>query len=189
MKSVINVNCDSNCFKYALLSILHFDEIKKDRQRTSKYEQWENELNFGDVNVEEVNISSDVSKVELLNDLKINIHVWDNGLKGCVYNNRKNVAPRTVNLLLVVNKENQRHFCGIPSLSRLYNHIKSSQNQQFMCERCIRSFSTKNYLGTHYEWCVQGKPQIEEMPKQKEFSYKSFGQELSPVKVIYADAE
>ena len=188
-KSVINVDCKSACFKYALLSILHYEDIKKDRQRVSKYRQYENELQFGDINPDEINISKDVPKIEKLNNLKINIHVWERGLKGCRYNKRNCLYPRTVNLLLVVNAEGERHYCGIASISRLYYHQKKNHCSQYMCGRCIRSFKTENDLVTHVSWCIKGKGQIEMMPKEKEYSFKSFGQELNPLRVVYADAE
>ena len=187
--AVVNVDCSEACFKYAILSILHYNEIDRDRSRKSRYRNWENELNFEGVNVNEVDISRDVAKVEKLNNIKINIHVWDRGLKGLRYNSRKNLAPRTVNLLLVINEKGERHYCGIPSLSRLYRHTKKTHNHNHMCERCIRSFKTEQELITHFQWCLKGKAQIESMPERKEYCHKSFGHELSPLHVLYADAE
>ena len=58
-----------------------------------------------------------------------------------------------------------------------------------MCERCIRSFQSKELLDTHFEWCCKGKAQIESMPKKRNFSYTAFGHELSPLRTVYADAE
>ena len=187
--AVINVDCSAACFKYAILSILHYNEIKRDRSRKYQYRKWEDELNFEGVNVNEIDLSRDVAKVEKLNNIKINIHVWDKGLKGLRYNSRKNLAPRTVNLLLVVNEKGERHYCGIPSLSRLYRHAKKTHNLQHICERCIRSFKTEQDLLIHFQWCQKGKAQIESMPEKKEFCHSAFGHELSPLRVLYADAE
>ena len=41
----------------------------------------------------------------------------------------------------------------------------------------------------HREWCLKGKPQVELMPKKKEFKYKETGYELRPLRMIYADIE
>jgi len=47
--NVDNLN-GSDCFKYAVLSILHHDEVRKDyRFRPWAYARWANELNFGDL--------------------------------------------------------------------------------------------------------------------------------------------
>ena len=188
-QSVINVDCNEACFKYALLSILHYDDIEMHRYRASKYRKWEGELDFTGVHVNEIHLSKDIPKIEKLNNLKINIHVWDKGLQGVVYNRRSVLAPRTVNLLLVVNEAGENHYCGIVSLSRLYYHTKKSHNMQHMCDRCCRSFTTNDILEEHYQWCSKGRLQIEQMPKERELTFTSFGHELMPVKVIYADIE
>ena len=123
-QAVVNVDCDRACFKYAVLSVLHYNDISKHRQRVTKYAQWENELKFDGLNVDEMDIRRDVPKFEKMNDLKVNIHVWDKGLQGIRYNSRKNTSPRTVNLLLIVGENGRHHYCGIPKRSRLYHHTQ-----------------------------------------------------------------
>ena len=188
MQAVINVDCDTACFKYAVLSILHYKDLNYHRNRKVKYDQWREELKFENLDVNNLSFK-DIGKFEKLNNIKINIHVWENGLKGIRYNNKNFLAPQTVNLLLITNSNGERHYCGIPKLSRLYRHKLTSHNMYHICERCIRSFSSKKLLEEHFIWCAKGKLQIESMPSQKEFRYVSRGHELSPVKVIYADIE
>jgi len=190
MQAVVNVESRKDCFLYAVLSMLHYDDLDKDRRRRpSNYKQWLEELEFGEIDASNVCIK-DVCKIEKLNNLKINIHVWERGqLQGCAYNERKALFDKTINLLLIINSEGEQHYCGIPSLSRLYFHTKTAHNMQHMCERCIRSFKTKENLEEHFQWCVRGRLQIEQTPKETKYSYKSFHHELSPLKVIYADIE
>ena len=191
-QAVVNVLSEKDCFKYALLSILHYDDFKSNRynrSRPSKYDCWLDELNFGDVDPSDVDIKSDIPKIEKLNNLKINVHVWDKGLQGCVYNNRHVLSDKTVNLLLVIGSQGERHYCGIPSLSCLYFHTKTAHNMQHMCERCIRSFKTKEGLEEHFQFCVRGRLQIERTPKETKFSYNTYQKELRPLKVIYSDIE
>ena len=189
MKAVINVDAKEGCFKYALLSVLHYKDVKLNRERVSKYQAWENELDFSNVDINNIDLKKDLPKIEKQNNLKINVHVWDKGLQGCRYNRRSTIAERTVNLLLVVNSDGERHYCGIPSLSRLYHHTKTTHNMDHMCERCIRSFSTEQLLTEHFQWCSQGRLQIESMPKNQHYSYTSFDKELSTLRVLYADIE
>lgn len=188
MRAVINVDCKNDCFLYAVLSVLHYDDVKSDKNRPSKYVRWLNDLNCEGINLTSVDIARDVPKFERMNDLKINVHVWDRGLRGVVYNSRSNLSPKTVNILLVV-KDNEKHYVGVPTLSRLYAHLKSSHSMPFMCERCIQSFKSEHSFHTHYEWCRRGKPQIEIMPTASEYMYRSLDNELSPLRVIYADTE
>ena len=56
-----------------------------------------------------------------------------------------------------------------------------------MCDRCIRSFHTRENFEEHYEFCIQGRAQMESLPKEKEFKSRSFEKEISPLKVVYAD--
>ena len=188
MHAVINVDTDRACFKYAVLSVLHYDDVKKHRQRVTKYARWEDELKFDGLNVDEMGMK-DVAKFEKMNDLKVNVHVWEKGLQGIRHNSRKNTSPRTVNLLLIVNENGQRHFCGIPKVTRLYRHTTKTNNLPYTCERCIQSFKEEHTYNTHYQWCSRGKAQIEEMPKERDYMYTNLGDELSPLRVVYADAE
>ena len=189
-QAVVNVNSPTACFKYALLSMLHYSEVKINRNRVSQYAAWEDELDFGDVDVNKVDLRKDIAKVEDLNNIQVNVRAWEGSkLTGCRYNRRNALFKKTINLLLVVNSDGERHYCGIPSLSRLYRHTKTSGNMQHMCDRCIRSFSSKEHLTEHYQWCSRGRLQIERMPKNTKFSFTQSEQELSPLKVMYADIE
>ena len=188
-RAVINVRTKDKCFHYALLSMLHYDDLTSNQRRyPSNYEQWLHELDFGDIDISDVRVN-DVHKIEKLNKLKINIHLWEKGLQGCIYNSPSIKFDKTINLLLIVNSQGERHYCGIPSLSRLYFHTKTAHNMRHMCERCVRSFKTKENLVEHFQWCVRGRLQIEQLPKESAFSYNAFHNELSPLKVIYADIE
>ena len=47
LSSIINEqNEDNECFKYAVLSTIHYDDIYKNHQRVSKYKNYQDELNF-----------------------------------------------------------------------------------------------------------------------------------------------
>ena len=188
MRAVINVDCAEKCFLYAILSVLHYKDVSDHRGRASKYDEWMDELKYDGLNLNQVDVQHDVPKFERMNDLKVNVHVWDRQLKGVRYNDRNNISPRTINLLLVI-ENGRQHYCGIPNLSRLYNHTKKSHNMPFMCERCTQSFKTEHTLNIHYEWCRRGKAQIEEMPSHPHYTYLSSGFELSPLRVVYADSE
>ena len=193
---IVNVNTTSECFKYALLSILHYNDVpSQQRQNKDSYQEWAEELNFGDIDVNNVGITH-ISKIEQLNNLKINIHVWEGASTLTVrYNNRQVIAPKTVNLLLV-SYQGLQHFCGIMSLKALYYSPDRSHNISDFCERCCRKFSSnknaqvlKESLAEHYRFCREGRLQIETLPSDKHFSYQMFSAEESPVVVCYSDIE
>ena len=195
-QAVVNVDAASECFKYALLSILHYNDVSRHRRNIPcSYGQWVGELNFGDLDVNNIAIS-DVPKVETLNNLKINIHVWKGKVLTIRYNNRNVIAPKTVNVLLVEHN-GLRHYCGITSLSRLYFNKDKNHARKVFCERCCRPFSSnrksirelKKTLEEHFQFCREGRLQIEALPKDKNYSYKYFAAEESPVLVCYSDIE
>jgi len=201
-KSIVNVDAASECFKYALLSVLHYNDVSRGlRNNIYSYRAWERELNFGDLDVNSISIA-DVPEIEKLNNLKINIHVWEAGILTIRYNNNRVIAPKTVNILLVVHND-LRHYCGIVNLKGLYHHKSNvSGNPQVFCERCCRSLGTRNrggdqavtrpnheVLAEHYQFCREGRLQVEALPANKEYCYRQFSHEESPVLVCYSDIE
>ena len=50
-------------------------------------------------------------------------------------------------------------------------------------------FNNKESFETHFQHCIRGKAKVEEMPKHRDYKYVVSGNELSPLRVVYADAE
>ena len=195
-QAIVNVDATSECFKYALLSILHYDDVSaQQRCDINSYREWEGELDFGDLDVNSIRII-DVPTVERLNNLKINIHVWEGKTLTIRYNNRSIIAPKTVNILLV-SHQGMMHYCGILSLKKLYYDNSKSHHYSEFCERCCRKFSSwrnssqrvKETLEEHYQFCRQGRLQREVLPEDTKYSYKTGHAEESPVVVCYSDIE
>ena len=195
-QAIVNVDATSECFKYALLSVLHYDDVSdQQRQNIDSYREWEGELDFGELDVDNIRIS-DIPTVERLNNLKINIHVWEGKFLTIRYNRRNSIAPKTVNILLV-SHQGLMHYCGILSLKKLYYDSNKSHNFSAFCERCCRKFSSwrnnklqvKETLEEHYQFCRKGRLQREVLPEDSKYSYKASHAEESPVVVCYSDIE
>ena len=184
-KAVINVNSNSNdCFMYSILSIIHYDEVTHSKiNEVNSYRKWTSELVMDGISTP-VSIK-DIPKFEKNNDIKVNIHLYENGLKGVRYNSNF-IGKRTVNILLVLHN-GFAHYCGIRKLSRLYSKFYTSR--KIFCERCTQSFSKRSVLERHFQFCSRGKAQIEKMPKHLEVQISSTEHQLSPPLVIYADIE
>ena len=111
----------------------------------------------------------DLPAFEKQNNLKINVHYYSKDkVQGIRYNNNRTVAPKTVNLLLVERGETS-HFCAITSLSALYYKCNKGHSR-FYCERCCEKFTVKHMLEKHYQFCVDGKAQVERMPKRNKYT-------------------
>ena len=135
-----------------------------------------------------------VSKFERLNDIKVNVHLYEYDLKGPIYCSRKTNYSRAVNLLLLHNSsksEEEGHYCSIIRLPALYKGSARMKHHGtiFTCDRCCRPFYSEGVYLVHREWCLKGKPQIELMPRTLEFLYKPSGFKLQPLRMIYADIE
>ena len=170
-RKLINVvNSDTRCFMYAILSCLHYHDVHPDqRTQVSAYESWKDTLKFDDIDFP---VSfKDIPKFERLNNIKVNVHVYSDGiLQGQRYNDARVIAPTTVNLCLV-DHLGQSHYCGIPSLSTLYRKSLKDNSRHF-CERCCHHFRVRQVLEKPYEFCSVGKTQIESMFKSDKYRYK-----------------
>ena len=71
-KACVNIqNNNEECFKYSILAALHYQEIKKDHYRPSKYIKWQNDLNFEGIDFP-VSLK-DIDKFENQNPYRINV--------------------------------------------------------------------------------------------------------------------
>ena len=76
------------------LSYINYNDVPNDKRKDpNSYEQWGWDISFEDLDVDNISIN-DISKIERLNNLKINIHVWENGKLTIRYNNRQVVPPK-----------------------------------------------------------------------------------------------
>ena len=97
-KALINVkNEDQKCLMWALLSALH--PVGKNSDRVSKYEPYENELNFTGVNFP-VPLNQ-MPKVERLNNLAINVFVYSESAGVHPLYMTKDLSASSINLLLI----------------------------------------------------------------------------------------
>ena len=196
--AVININSENDeCFLYAVVCALHFPDLhqKKNLQHKRHYIKWLHEINMENITYP-VTLSS-MKQFERNNPtIKLNIHLWDDGRSQPLYNTANSVGrAKVVNLLLVHDKQTMRsHFCPIKDLQRLVNsHPEGDVPRQRhkICDRCYRFFNKDSIhlFDCHQKFCLQNKPQVEEMPKNPIMKFDSFHTMLSPAFVAYADIE
>ena len=71
-KGLVNIkNEDQKCFVYCLLYHLHQDKIIKDPERVSKYKQYENTVDFSNIDFPVAN--ADIHKIERKNNIAVNV--------------------------------------------------------------------------------------------------------------------
>ena len=139
---------------------------------------------------------TDISKFEAQNDF-ISINVF-----GCEEDdNRIDVYPlritkfrgreQHVNLLLLSDEHNRKHYCLITNMSRLLSSLTKHDGARFYCDYCLHRFSKQTLLDDHVPRCAPHGEQKTVMPSGK-FSIMSFTNYTYLHKVpftIYADFE
>lgn len=153
-KACINVkNNDDKCFMWSVLAFLH--PPQRDADRVSKYQAYENELDFSGIPFP-VKLS-DIDKFERQNNISVNVYevVSKNVVIGRI---SKNKLEKHVNLLI-----HDKHYVWVKSLSRLIN--SENGTHMHICERCLTGFRDPEHLARHAEGCAIFDAVRVEMPK------------------------
>ena len=122
-------------------------------QRISSYPADDN-LNFD--GVESPTPVSQISKVELLNNLAINVYGWENDEVITYRISKQPSDVNRINTLLIqdaLQDEEKTHYVWIKNLNRLLN--SKNNKQMFYCERCLIGFSRNDLLQAHFVECLE----------------------------------
>ena len=189
-KAIINPkNSDMECFKWAVIAAMKWEEIDRDHQRVSKLKRYEGEFDWSGL---EFPVSlRDIDKFERNNEIGVNLLAIKNKKiyicrKGRDYN-------RIVNLMLIADVENQnkKHYVAVKSLSRLLSKQNSKHKEaQHFCTNCLNGFESEIIRDEHYEYCRSKDSVRVEMPTKNPIVKYTDGQYQFKVPfVIYADFE
>ena len=189
-KAIINPkNSDRECFKWAVIAAMNWDEIGNNPERVSKLRRYEGEFDWSGL---EFPVSfRDINKFERNNEIDVNILAVENKKiyicrKGRDYN-------RIVNLMLTADVENpnKKHYVAVKSLSRLLSKQNSKHKEaQHFCINCLNGFESERIRDEHYEYCRSKDSLRVEMPTKNPIVKYADGQYQFKVPfVIYADFE
>ena len=188
--AIINMkNMDNKCFLWSVLRALNPGGRNGERiDKILKYK--EDTLNMEGINYP-VRLQ-DINKFETLNS-NISITVFGYNEKDKVYPLR--VSPyknrvNKINLMLIEGEENS-HYCLIQNLSRLISSQVSKHHRQcFLCDNCLNPFKSKESLDKHREYCDNNECVKINMPEKGSIlKFKNFCNSERMPFVIYADTE
>ena len=195
-KAVINMkNEDNECFKWCVTRALN--KVDKNKERiTQELRKQAEKLNW-----KGISFPMEEEKIDRFakNNPKISIHVFY--LDGNVQPLRTGDEERKINIdLLLVEKDGNKHYCLINSLSRLLSkQVSKDKKTKVFCRRCLNHFPNNEKLKIHKEYCSRKDCVKIIMPEIKidkngearkpEISFKSWNCMMKLPFVIYADFE
>ena len=202
-KACVNVDNGgaSDCFKYAVLSVLHYNDVRADyRHRTWAYKEWIDELNFTGLSFPIT--ASDIPRFEKLNPgIFINLVEWDESnkvqplrmLRACGYPKQETDKEARLVTVLTFERGDIMHYVGVTNINRLLNCRESSLQTHHAykhCERCFQPFKTAEWLQRHRQYCYTGQPETLVPSADKTFHIFEKWQAVQQLPyVVYMDIE
>ena len=152
-KAIINPkNSDMECFKWAVIAAMKWEEIDRDQPRVSKLKRYEKEFDWSGL---EFPVSfRDKNKFERNNEIGVNILAVEN--KRIYICRIGKDYDRIVNLMLIASVENpnRKHYVAVKSLSRLLSKQNNKHKEtQHFCTNCLNGFEYEIIMNEHYEYC------------------------------------
>src|SRR5277367_1682799 len=176
--AILNIQSpDEKCFLYSVLACIHPDiEFP---EKFQSYEPFVEEIDWCEYPMP----LTSIPKFERLNDIKVLLFGYENGVVFPLFNSEKK-AEREVMILLV----NDKHFCPILDFNRL---LGSNGRPSHFCRYCCQNIFTPGKLETHMEYCKHRKFQRTLMPKpdKAELEFKNIKHMLMAPFTVFADFE
>ena len=186
-KTIINPkNEDQECFKWAVITALRWEEINNNPERISKLMRFEKDFDWSGT---EFPVSvKDIKKFEFRNQLSINLLAIEGRQ---IYICRKGSNYERIINLMLITENNRKHYVAIKSLSRLL----SSQNtkhkgKEYFCMNCLQGSNEESSRDKHLDYCINNESVKVEMPHKKPIVQYSDGQlQFKVLFIMYADFE
>ena len=137
-KAIINPkNSDLECFKWAVIAAMRWEEIDRDHQRISKLRRYEDNFDWDGIKFPAS--IRDIKRFESRNEIMINILALEDKK---VYICRKGKEyDRVANLMLIMD-HNKKHYIAIKSFKKLLSRQNSKHKEsQTFCINCLQGFA------------------------------------------------
>ncbi|XP_057310491.1 uncharacterized protein LOC130648455 [Hydractinia symbiolongicarpus] len=190
-KAIINPNNnDQECLRWALIAVLHYEDIAKDPQRISKLRPYVDRYKWQ--GIEFPTSIKDIIKFKRNNPvIAVNVLYATGRSFNILRRSIFNEGEKQVNLLLLTdNKKN--HYTTIKNISRLLgSKISKNHGKMHFCMSCLQGFQTIESRDNHYSYCKDNEAVKITMPsdKKKCLYYQDGQQQFKVSFAIYADFE
>ena len=195
-KCVINIEAErQECFKYAVVASLHFEEVINHRHRKIKYDNLIQRYDFS-------NIDFPATANDIVEFQKNNVGITINALeyvsaKGdraarvkVIYHAPHSlVRDRRIATILLV----KDHWLAVTNLNRLLSTQRDDgvRDNVAFCYRCLQNLLYPDRLERHMVKCYSrvGQRVVLPAPEDAVHQFKDWSKMLSPPFVMYADIE
>ena len=186
-KAIINPkNSDLECFKWAVIAAMRWEEIGKNPKQITKLKRFENDFDWTGVGFPV--LFRTIKRFESQNQISINVlAVEDRQIYIC---RKGGDYDRVVNLMLLTG-DNRKHYVAIKTLSRLPSKKNSKHKEaQHFSLNCLQGFWEESSRDEHVGYCRNNKAVRIEMLHKKPIVEYSDGQfQLKVPFIMYADFE
>ena len=140
-KAVINpCNEDQECFKWAVITALRWEDIDSHPERISKLARFEADFDWSGRGFP-VSIK-DIKKFKLRNQISINLLAIEDRQ---IYICRKGGNYKRVINLMLITECNRKHYVAIKSLSMLLQSQNTKhKGKEYFCVNCLQGFWEEN---------------------------------------------
>ena len=149
-KGLINIkNKDQNCFLWC--HVRHINPLKEHPGKIKKVDKrLASNLNYDGIEfpVKE----KDFDKIEVQNNISINVFGYENKLVFPIYVSNKEYRD-SIDLLLLI-RDNKSHYVYIKGFNRFIFHKTKNKNKKWFCKSCLQCFSSEKVLIGHKEDCL-----------------------------------
>ena len=186
-KAIINPkNEDRECFKWAVMAALEFQNIESYPERISNLIKFCNKYDWSGIGFP---VSfKDISKFEFRNQISINLlAIEDKEIYIC----RKGGNYERMINLMIISENSRKHYVTIKSLSRLLSSKNTKhKGKEYFSKNCLQRFIEESSRDEHLDYCINNESVKAEMPYKKPIVQYSDGQFQFKVPfIMYADFE
>ena len=186
-KAIINPkNEDQECFKWAVIVASRWEEINNNPERISKLKRFDKDFDWSGIGFP-VSIK-DISKFEFRNQSSINLLAIE-GKQICICRKGGN-HERIINLM-IISKNNRKHYVAIKSLSRLLSSENTKhKGKEYFCMNCLQGFKEETSTDEHIDYCIDNESVKVEMPhKNLRVQYSDDQFQFKVPFIMYVDFE
>ena len=186
-KAIINPkNEDQECFKWAVITALEFQNIESHPERISNLIKFSNKYDWPGLGFP---VSfKDITKFEFRNQISINLLATEDKE---IYICRKGGSYERIINLMIISENNKKHYVAIKSLSRLLSSKNTKhKGKEYFCKNCLQGFIEESSRDKRLDYYINDESVKVIMPHKKPIVQYSDGQFQFKVPfIMYADFE